>query len=107
MFKNPPSEEHANLVLGETLRLPASVAGAIFFDQTVQDYRDVLPEVDVPALVCTGADEKLVAVETQQYIVDHAPNARLVVFRESGHCPFLEEPDRFNDELDAFVGSLA
>lgn len=107
MFKHPPSEELAALVVGEMLRLPASVASAIIFDQTVQDYRDVLPSVEVPVLVCAGADEKLVAVETQQYIVDQSPNARLVVLPESGHCPFLEEPDRFNEEVDAFVRALS
>lgn len=106
-FKDPPSEEHAALVLGETLRLPASVASAIIFDQTVQDYRDVLPAVDVPVLVITGADEKLVPIKTQQYIVDQSPNGRLVVLPESGHCPFLEEPERFNEEVDAFVQSLS
>jgi len=107
MFKDPPSEERAAFVLGEMLRPPASIASAIMFDQTVQDYRPVLPDVDVPVLVCTGADEKLVPVAAQQYIVDQSPNARLVVFEQSGHCPFLEEPDRFNQEVDAFVQSLA
>lgn len=106
MFKDPPSEAHSALVLGETLRLPASIASAIIFDQTVQDYRPVLADVDVPVLVCTGADEKLVPVAAEQYIVDQSPNARLVVFEQSGHCPFLEEPDRFNEEVDAFVSSL-
>jgi len=107
LFKEPPSEEQSALILGEAQRLPASVASAIIFDQTAQDYRDVLPTVDVPVLVVTGADEKLVAVETQQYIVDQSPNGRLVVLPESGHCPFLEEPDRFNEALEAFVQSLA
>lgn len=107
LFKEPPSEEHSALIVGEALRPPATIASTIIFDQTVQDYRPVLPEIDVPVLVCTGADERAVPIEAERYIVDHTPNARLVVFEESGHCPFLEEPDRFNEEVDAFVRSLA
>jgi pimeloyl-ACP methyl ester carboxylesterase len=34
------------------------------------------------------------------------PDARLVVFGESGHCPFLEEPDRFNEVVDDWIRSL-
>ena len=50
---------------------------------------------------------KLVPVEARRYIVDHSPNARLVVLPQSGHFPFLEEPDRFNEEVDAFMRSFA
>ncbi|MFC7173663.1 alpha/beta fold hydrolase [Haloplanus litoreus] len=31
------------------------------------------------------------------------PDATHVPFEESGHCPFWEEPDRFNEEVAAFV----
>ena len=34
------------------------------------------------------------------------PNARLLVFENSGHCPFLEESKRFNKEVDQFIQSL-
>jgi pimeloyl-ACP methyl ester carboxylesterase len=107
LFKaEPPPPELAALIRQETSRLPESIAGAIIFDQTVQDYRDVLPAVTVPALVCTGRDEKLVPVVAEEYVVERLPNARLVVFEESGHCPFLEEPEEFNRVLADFVESL-
>jgi len=34
------------------------------------------------------------------------PNARLVVFEESAHSPFEDEPDRFFDTLEEFIGNL-
>jgi pimeloyl-ACP methyl ester carboxylesterase len=106
MFKEPPTEHDKAWMVEEILRLPASVASAIIFDQTVQDYRSVLPSVTVPALVVTGADEKLVPVAAEEEVASQLPDARLVVFEESGHCPFLEEPDRFNQVVDEFVAQL-
>lgn len=106
MFKEPPSEADVAWMLEEILRPPASIASAIIFDQTVQDYRPVLPAVTVPALVVTGADEQLVPVAAEAYVAERMPDARLVVFEDSGHCPFLEEPDRFNRVVDEFVAQL-
>ncbi len=107
LFKaEPPAPEHAALIREETLRLPDTIASVIIFDQTMQDYRDVLSQVTVPALVCTGRDEKLVPVEAEEWVVEQMPDARLVVFEESGHCPFIEEPDRFNQVIADWIGSL-
>lgn len=106
MFKDDPPADTVALVVEEATRLPESIASAIVFDQTVQDYRPVLPSVAVPALVCIGRDEKLVPIAAGEYLCETMPDARLVVFEESGHCPFLEEPERFNEEVDRFASSL-
>jgi non-heme chloroperoxidase len=107
VFKaEPPAAEQAALIREETLRLPDTIASAIIFDQTAQDYRDVLPRMTMPALVCTGRDEKLVPIAAEEYVAEQMPNARLVVFEESGHCPFMEEPDRFNTVIADWIGSL-
>ena len=106
MFKKPPSEADTAWMVEEMTRPPASIASAIIFDQTVQDYRPTLPSVTVPALVVTGADEKVVPIAAEEYAAEKMPEARLVVFDESGHCPFLEEPERFNAVVDEFVRSL-
>jgi pimeloyl-ACP methyl ester carboxylesterase len=106
MFDLAPSDTDAAWMIAEIMRPPASVASAIIFDQTVRDYRQVLPKVDVPALVCAGSRSKLMPMATQELLASEMPDARLVVFEKSGHCPFLEEPERFNEELDLFVASL-
>jgi non-heme chloroperoxidase len=107
MFKEPPAPEEQAWMREEIMRPPASVASAIIFDQTMRDYRPVLPKVDVPALVVTGADEKLVSVAAEELIASEMPDARVVVFEESSHCPFLEETDRFNETVGEFVRSPA
>ena len=32
-----------------------------------------------------------------------AARSRLSLYEATGHCPFLEQPDRFNTELSEFV----
>ena len=106
MFKDEPSEEDSRWMFDEIARLPESVASAILFDQTLRDYRQVIPDVNVPTLLCFVRDEKLYPVAAGDHILKNLPNARLVVFEESSHCPFLEEAERFNREVDGFIQSL-
>jgi transposase len=41
------------------------------------------------------------------YLAEAMPDARLVIFEDSGHAPFWDEPDRFNDEVESFIARLA
>lgn len=105
--RGTPSEEDDRWMFDEISRPPESVASAILFDQTVQDYRPVLPTVKVPTLLCCGREDKLVSVAAMEHVQQSQPNVtRLVVFENSGHCPFLDEPDLFNQEVDRFIQSL-
>lgn len=107
MFKNPLPDSDMAWMLDDVLRLPASIAGAIFFDEIVQDYRPMLPQVTVPTLLCFGRDAQMVPLEAGEHLLEQLPHARLVVFEQSGHCPFWEEPERFNHEVEQFIQSLA
>lgn len=106
MLKHPPDAGRRRHLFDEIARVPHGVKTAILFDQSVRDYRDVLDRVDVPTLVCLGESEAVLTVESVEYVAEHTPDAELERFPESDHCPFLEQPDRFNGALDAFVRSL-
>ena len=106
MLKDPPTPEVDAWMFKEITRLPESIASAIIFDQTVQDYRPVVPTIQAPTLLCFGRDEKLIPVAAGEHLQKHMPNARLVVFENSGHCPFFEEARRFNREVESFVAGL-
>ena len=107
MLKEEPSEEDRQWMFDEITRPPESIASAILFDQTVQDYRPVLPNVTIPSLLCFGRDEKLIPLAAAEHLKQTLPEARLVIFENSSHCPFLEETDKFNQEVDAFICSLS
>ena len=103
MFANEPPADVRQLVFDEIARVPPAIKSAIFFDQSVRDYRDVLGDVDIPTLVCVGEDDTLLDPAGVEYIAEQTPNATLERFTDSGHCPFLEEPDKFNRVITEFV----
>ena len=106
VFKDPPTAETAALQFDELSRTPAPIKSAILFDALTRDYRDLLPEIDVPTLVCAGADEKRGTVASVRNVAELVPRSCFELFEESGHCPTLEEPERFNRVVRRFVDSL-
>ena len=72
----------------------------------VADRADV-SKVSVPSLVISGgAENKLVPIEAVRFVHENIPGSRFSLYERSNHCPFLEESERFNREVEAFVRSL-
>ncbi len=72
------------------------------FSRTLEN-DDVLRGLRVPVLITHGAEDDIVlfqAAEQHKALIQHAT---LSVYPTVGHSPFLEEPDRFNDELRLFA----
>ena len=105
-LKDAPSDRLRTVILDEDSRCPPLVKSAIIFDATMRDYREILPTVDVPMLVCAGADEKWRVVDVVERTAELVSDARFELFEESGHCLTLEEPDRFNQVVGQFIDSL-
>lgn len=108
LLKEPPTRELRNLILDEGSRTPPPIQGSLTLGLLcMRDYREVLRQVDVPALVCAGADEKWRSVASVEHAAELIPDSRFELFEESGHCITIEEPDRFNQILTDFVESLS
>lgn len=71
------------------------------------DVRGRLDAVAVPCLAITGEHDRLTPVEFHEYLAEHLPEGRLAVVAEAAHLSFLERPDAWNSEVDAFVRSVA
>jgi non-heme chloroperoxidase len=106
LFATPPAPEEIDWMVEEITKIPPVVAAAVAFDEITRDYRKVLSEVDVPALVCHGAHDQMLPVENGTHLAETMPDGRLVIFEKSGHAPFWEEADRFNAELERFIADL-
>ena len=106
VFKGPPPAADVEWMLAEMLRVPAPVAGVTLLDDIAYDARPLLPQVALPTLLCWGRHSALTPLAAGEFIARTQPNARLVVFEESGHSPFLEEPARFHDEVARFIAGL-
>ena len=106
MFHQPPAPEDLAWMVSESSKLPIGALSAILFDQTVQDYRDLLPTINVPTLICWGEHDALLPVSGAAYMHEHIPGARLELFADSGHCPFLDESEAFNRVVQDFLDTL-
>ena len=105
LFTAEQPGEVLELLAREVLMMPPAIAAAVGLDSMGRDYRPMVGGVTTPALVCSGA-KSFVAPGNHEWIVEHTPSARGVVFDNSGHMPFWEEADRFNEELAGFVSAL-
>jgi abhydrolase domain-containing protein 14 len=65
------------------------------------------PRADVPpTLLLWGADDDIVPLSVGQDLAARAPGARLEVFPGAGHACYLQQPERFHELLEGFLGEL-
>jgi non-heme chloroperoxidase len=102
-----PDPDTVAWMTSEILQVPPAVASAILVDQTLRDHCDFLPQIEVPALVLFGEDDKLTSPRAGQYIAAAIPKARLQTFPNSSHCPFWEEAATFNQAVESFLDDLS
>ena len=106
MFHNEQTPADIEWMVGECDKLPIGALSAIFFDQSVQDYRETIATIDIPTLICWGRHDKLLPVSGAADLATRIPDAEVVIFEDSGHCPFLEESEKFNAAVEAFVSRI-
>ena len=68
-----------------------------------QDYRQLLKDVSAKTLIVAGRYD---GVSTPEFAVQYKhfmPQAKFVMFEQSAHNPYLEEPEKFYALLDDFL----
>ncbi|PZU76368.1 MAG: hypothetical protein DI546_07905 [Rhizobium sp.] len=70
------------------------------------DITGMLGSIAVPALVLSGGHDDPGYRDIAQRLATELPDARLVTFKEGGHLLNVEEPSRFNGEVEAFAAAL-
>jgi pimeloyl-ACP methyl ester carboxylesterase len=76
----------------------AALESVIFYD-----VRERLPEIACPTLVVWGARDLLISVRDAAEFERLIPNARKVVYEDTGHMAMLERPAAFNALLGEFL----
>ena len=76
-------------------------------DEALRDYREFLSQITVPTLVIFGEDDRFYGPKVAQYIARRVPGSRLRMLPRSGHCPFWEQSDAFNNAVAEFVAEVA
>jgi 3-oxoadipate enol-lactonase len=86
---------------------PAGAAAALRGRAQRPDYRDLLAQVSVPALVVVGTDDEYTPVGDAEYMHERIPDSTLTVIEGAAHMPNLERPAEFNAALRKFLDRLA
>jgi non-heme chloroperoxidase len=86
-----------------TMRAPLWALLGCYDGVMAADVREDLRALEIPALVVHGRHDAYVSEAAAHWIADNVRGARLEMFAQSGHAPFLDEPERFAGVLEEFL----
>lgn len=90
----------------QSTTVPDLTALALWVSFSSQDWRPLLPTIDVPVLLAHGTKSQIYPTNVWDYLAERIPETQVRLFENSGHSPFWEEPDAFNETVLDFVGQL-
>jgi non-heme chloroperoxidase len=106
MFTKQYPREEVAWVIQRNLRMPREYAARLLYDHATNDWRDVIPLINIPTLV-VGGKASLVGWKSQVWIGSQIPGARVEIFEEDeggNHFMFMENPEKFNRLVNEFNG---
>lgn len=104
MFNHKPDVSMLNQLKAEYKKVPAYVRSLLTMELFCSDYRLILAEIDLPTLILRGSWHKKGKDDPAgEYMRKRIKNSRYIRFNKSGHCPFMEEPVKFNRVLSEFI----
>jgi non-heme chloroperoxidase len=103
MYRKPHSEEYLERVTAASLKTPTTTAVALLAERGIRtDLRAALPKLNIPVLaVMTPGNRSAI-----ELIATTVTGAQTEIFETSGHCLFVDEPNRFNTLLESFLRSF-
>ncbi len=99
----PIPENYLNTVVQESLKLPARIWKAAFKDLMATDLSSELGKIKAPTLIVWGDKDAYFLRDQQDALAARIANAKLVIYSGAGHALHWEEPQRFANDLKAFV----
>ncbi|MGW2549621.1 alpha/beta fold hydrolase [Streptomyces sp. NPDC001635] len=92
-------------ITAQNMLLPREYAAALLLDHYGNDWRDVLPRLDVPTLVI-GGEASFFPPESAAWVASRIPGAQVRIFstdERGSHLMFWENPDLFDSVVRAFL----
>jgi non-heme chloroperoxidase len=97
----PLPDELWNAALCWNMAVPADIRGALIAREL--DDTDIYSRLSVPVLVTHGRKDTIVLPSMAEHVLGHCNTAAASWYDAAGHMPFIEETERFNLGLAAFV----
>ena len=106
-YKHLPIDDHYMAHFLAPLRSPGGIVATLriarTFRKDLQALEPLLPRVQAPTLLIWGRHDRLVPRHIIRHVERRVPQARLLVYAASGHCPQEEEPSRFVADVGDFL----
>ncbi len=93
--------EFLNNIIRKTSK--EGLSSLVYTIATRPDSRETLKNILQPCLVIAGRQDKVVPLEVMENMAKELENSTFIVMETSGHMSPLEEPERFNNILLAFL----
>ncbi len=87
-------------------QLPAELLTRAWQSLTTQDYRDLLPQIDIPCLQIYGDQSQFYSQTLAQWVAEQLDDTRLHLYENSDHSPHLWHQQRFIYDLGKFCQNL-
>jgi non-heme chloroperoxidase len=105
-FLAPPTGADLAAMLANTWLTPTDVAAEVIDRMVERDDRDFVATIRLPTALLYGYPQnRILPTALGQWLHSQIPGSQLTTFAESSHCPFWEEPAKFNTALAAFVAT--
>ena len=72
-------------------------------DQASADLAAFLPHMKIPTLILVGNDDFICTPSAAEYLHAQIPSSKLLIIKNAGHFPWLEQPEEFFDSIQSFV----
>lgn len=105
LFKAGAESPLVPWAVSQMQKTPPHVAEACLEGILAVDGRAKLAAIRTPTLVVHGRHDLLFPVAMAEELAKGIPTAQLALFEDSGHSPNLEEPERFNEVVGAFLAN--
>ena len=106
-FHRPLSDDDLAVAVAYNALCPQEIREAISsWSTSMDDTRAAFAKVRVPTLIAHGRNDALILPAAAEMTAAAIRGSRISWYDDCGHSPFIEHPERFNRELDAFVSSL-
>ena len=105
LIAEPAREERERIVRSAYEIAPVLQQAWESFGRPEESLWALLPEIHCPVLLAWAKDDGIVSLASNTPAFARFPDHRLEVFA-GGHAAFLEDPDRFEEKLRQFLGTL-
>jgi non-heme chloroperoxidase len=102
----PVPPEFLETIVQENLKVPARVWIETTRGLLDDDSADELSRITAPTLILWGEQDAFLAKSDQEALASAIPNSRLLLYPDTGHALYWEEPERVAQDLVAFAQSL-